>query len=296
MRLKDKAALVTGAQQGIGAAVATELAREGADVAINWLDDEAAANVVADSVRALGRRAALVRGDLGTVAGAQGVAEEAWDALGRLHVLVNNAGIYPRAPFLELTEATWDATHAVNLKATAFCAQAAARRMAAAQIKGAIINVASVAAPGAVRGVHYSASKGGVVSLTRAMALELARPRHPGQRHRAGPGGHGAAALRHDRGRDRRSRRRLPSRAGGRAGRDRDRRRVPRLRHVELHERRGFAGERGQPHWAERARDSKCALLGPFRHCWGGVLFHPMPGDLDPAAHPDPLVRHPHNP
>ena len=174
MRLKDKAALVTGAQQGIGAAVATELAREGADVAISWLDDEAAAKAVADSVRALGREAALVRGDLGTVVGAQGVVEAAWDALGCLHVLVNNAGIYPRAPFLELTEATWDATHAVNLKGTAFCAQAAARRMVAAQTGGAIINIASVAAHGAGRGVHYSASKGGVVSLTRAMALELA--------------------------------------------------------------------------------------------------------------------------
>jgi len=174
MRLKDKAALVTGAQQGIGAAVAAELAREGADVAINWFDDEAAANAVADSVRALGRQAVLVRGDLGTVAGAQGVVEAAWDALGRLHVLVNNAGIYPRAPFLELTEATWDATHAVNLKGTAFCAQAAARKMVAARVHGAIVNIASVAAHGAVRGVHYSASKGGVVSLTRAMALELA--------------------------------------------------------------------------------------------------------------------------
>jgi NAD(P)-dependent dehydrogenase (short-subunit alcohol dehydrogenase family) len=173
MRLAGKAALVTGAQQGIGAATAVAFAREGADVAINWLDDRPAAERVASEVRSFGRRAMLVHGDVGTVAGAQAIVAEAAAALGRLDVLVNNAGIFPRAAFLDLTEAVWDATHAVNLKGTAFCSQAAARVMIAANTKGAIVTIASIAASGAARGAHYAASKGGVISLTRGMALEL---------------------------------------------------------------------------------------------------------------------------
>ena len=174
MRLNGKAALVTGAQQGIGAATVREFAREGADVAINWLDNRAAAEALAEEARALGRRAVLVRGDVGTVAGARAIVADAVAGLGRLDVLVNNAGIYPRAPFLDLTEETWDATHAVNLKGTAFATQAAARQMVAAGIRGSVVTIASQSAAGSVLGCHYSASKGGVISLTRAMALELA--------------------------------------------------------------------------------------------------------------------------
>lgn len=173
MRLSGKMALVTGAQQGIGAATVIAFAQEGADVAINWLDDEAAAEKVAATVRGLGRRAALVQGDVATVAGAQAIVAGAVAALGRIDVLVNNAGIFPRAMFLDLTEAMWDATHAVNLKGTAFCSQAAARSMVAAGTGGCIITIASVAASGSVNGAHYSASKGGVIALTRGMALEL---------------------------------------------------------------------------------------------------------------------------
>ncbi len=174
MLLTGKSALITGAQQGIGAATALAFAREGADVAINWLDDAAAAEKAADQIRELGRTAVLVQGDVGTVAGAQALVAGAVAGLGRLDVLVNNAGVFPREPFLELTEATWDITHSINLKGTAFASQAAAKAMIAARIKGAIITIASIAASGAARGTHYAASKGGVISLTRGMALELA--------------------------------------------------------------------------------------------------------------------------
>jgi NAD(P)-dependent dehydrogenase (short-subunit alcohol dehydrogenase family) len=174
MRLSGKAVLITGAQQGIGAATALAFARAGADVAINWLDNRDAAEQVAGQIRALGRTVALVQGDVGTVAGAQAIVAGAASALGRIDVLVNNAGIYPRQPFLELSEATWDITHAVNLKATAFASQAAARAMVAAGIRGAIVTISSLAASGAMNGSHYAASKGGVISLTRSMALELA--------------------------------------------------------------------------------------------------------------------------
>jgi 3-oxoacyl-[acyl-carrier protein] reductase len=174
MRLSGKVVLVTGAQQGIGAATALAFARAGADVVINWLDDLPAAEAVAGQARALGRAVALVQGDVGTVAGARAIVADAVASLGRIDVLVNNAGIYPRQPFLELDEATWDITHAVNLKGTAFGSQAAARAMVAAGIRGAIVTISSLSASGAINGTHYAATKGGVISLTRSMALELA--------------------------------------------------------------------------------------------------------------------------
>jgi 3-oxoacyl-[acyl-carrier protein] reductase len=174
MQLANKAALVTGAQQGIGRATAIALAEAGADVAINWLDDEEAAQATAAFVTATGQRAVLLRGDVGTAAGALRLVEAAAAQLGRLDILVNNAGIFPRAPFLELTEAIWDSVHGVNLKGAAFCAQGAARLMIAAGGGGAIVNIASQAVRGAVRGAHYSASKAGLLGLTRSLALELA--------------------------------------------------------------------------------------------------------------------------
>jgi 3-oxoacyl-[acyl-carrier protein] reductase len=167
--------LVTGAQQGIGAACAQSFAAVGYDVGINWLDDRAAADRVADEVRTAGRQAALVQGDVATVAGCQAIVDQARAALGgRLDVLVNNAGIFPRVPFLEMTEAEWDRVLAVNLKGTAFCAQAAARAMVADGVQGCIVNLSSSAVRGTPVGVHYSATKNGVVGLTRSMALALA--------------------------------------------------------------------------------------------------------------------------
>jgi 3-oxoacyl-[acyl-carrier protein] reductase len=171
------AALVTGAQQGIGRACALALATAGHDVAVNWLDDETAAEAVATGIRAAGRRALLVRGDVGTAAGCAAIVQAALDGLGTLDVLVNNAGIFPRVPFLEMTEAEWDQVLDVNLKGSAFCAQAAARAMVAAGRPGVILNLASAAIRGAPLGVHYSATKNGVVGLTRSMALALAEHR-----------------------------------------------------------------------------------------------------------------------
>ncbi len=173
--LLGRCALVTGAQQGIGRAIALEFAAAGADVAINFLDDRDAAQAVAAGVTALGRRAMLIPGDVSLVQQARGMVTQAERELGRLDILVNNAGIYPRVPMLAMEEDDWDAVIDVNLKGTFFCSQAAARSMVTAGVRGAIINLASRSMFGAVRGVHYSASKGGIVSLTRAAALELAQ-------------------------------------------------------------------------------------------------------------------------
>ena len=174
MKLRGRIALVTGAQQGIGRGIALAFAREGADVAVNYLDDRAAAEKVMQEVRAAGGRAVLVQADVARPADAQRMVAQVQSELGGLDVLVNNAGVYPRVPFLEMRETDWDHVVDVNLKGGFFCAQAAARAMVAAGRRGSIINMASQAVRGAVRGVHYSASKGGVVAMTRATALELA--------------------------------------------------------------------------------------------------------------------------
>jgi NAD(P)-dependent dehydrogenase (short-subunit alcohol dehydrogenase family) len=174
MSLGGKVALVTGAQQAIGRGFALALARAGAAVAVNYLDDGAAAESVAGLVRAVGARAMIVQGDVSRPADAQAMVEATVKGLGAVDVLVNNAGMYPRVDFLAMREQDWDYVLDINLKGSFLCAQAAARAMVAARRPGAIISLASQAIRGAVRGVHYSASKGGIVAMTRAMALELA--------------------------------------------------------------------------------------------------------------------------
>jgi len=174
-RCAGKIVLVTGAQRGIGRAVAVRFAEAGADVALNFLDDEAAAKSAAAEITALGRRAVTLAADVAKPQDARRLVAEAERTLGPLDVLVNNAAIFPRAPFLELSENTWDAVLDTNLKATFVCAQEAARRMVAAKRPGVIINLSS-GAPyrGSLRATAYMASKLGIVGLTRGMARELA--------------------------------------------------------------------------------------------------------------------------
>jgi 3-oxoacyl-[acyl-carrier protein] reductase len=174
MASDGRVVLVTGAQQGIGKAMAIAFAAAGADVAINWLDDEAAAGQVADAVRAHGREALVVQADVANVSQVRAMVDQAAGWKGRLDVLVNNAGVYPRVSFLEMSEDEWDFVISVNLKGTNFCAQAAAWAMIDRKIEGAIINLSSRSMGGAVLGVHYSATKAGVVGLTRSMAMALA--------------------------------------------------------------------------------------------------------------------------
>jgi NAD(P)-dependent dehydrogenase (short-subunit alcohol dehydrogenase family) len=174
MRLAGQVALVTGAQQGIGRAIAVALAQDGADVGINYLDDRAAADEVAAKIRGTGRRACLVPGDVSRTGDADAMVTKVASELGAPTILVNNAGVFPRVEFLTMTESDWDHVLDVNLKGSFLCAQAVARRMVEAGRGGSIVNLASVAMRGAPLGVHYSASKAGVMGLTRAMALALA--------------------------------------------------------------------------------------------------------------------------
>ncbi len=175
MQLQGKVALVTGAQQGIGRGIALAFAEAGADVAINWLDDEVAARAVAASVTGHNRRAVTIRADMAKLDEVREMVEAVVAEFGGIDILVNNAGVFPRVDFLEMQESDWDFVHDVNLKGAVFCAQAAAKAMIAGGRQGAIVNLASGAAfRGSPRGVHYVASKGGVVSMTKQMALELA--------------------------------------------------------------------------------------------------------------------------
>ena len=135
--LSGKTALVTGAQQGIGAAIARAFAREGANVVINWLDDQAGAEAVMADASGAGVEATLVQGDVSKPADIEKMLAAA-DALGGVDVLVNNAAIFPRVDFLEMTEADWDSLMAINLRGVFLMTQAACRRMVARGVGGAV--------------------------------------------------------------------------------------------------------------------------------------------------------------
>ncbi len=173
-RLTGHVAFVTGGGSGIGRAVCTRLAHEGAAVAV--------VDVVADTARETaallceeGAAAIPVIADVSSAAGVQSAVEEAWNALGPVDILVNNAGIMGYRPFLRLTEADWDRTMGVNAKGVFLCSQEVARRLVKARRPGTIINLSSIVSEVAIEfQSHYAASKGAVRMLTRAMALELA--------------------------------------------------------------------------------------------------------------------------
>ncbi|HTJ26409.1 MAG TPA: glucose 1-dehydrogenase [Candidatus Limnocylindria bacterium] len=164
---------VTGGAHGIGRGIALRFARAGYHVSIAD-PDEAAGEATARDVRALGVQAAFVRADVSRADEAQGWIAATIDALGSVDVLVNNAGIAKNGPFLELAPEDFDAVIGVNLRGTMLCSQAAARWMVA-HGGGAIVNVASTRAFMSEPGTEaYSASKGGIVALTHAMAMSLA--------------------------------------------------------------------------------------------------------------------------
>ena len=172
--LDGKVAVITGGAMGIGKGIAEALAGAGANVMIADVAMESADETV-EAIRATGAKASAVRADIAVVSDASKLVEATVKEFGRLDILVNNAGYMRIMPFLDITEAQYDTTLDVNLKGMFFCSQAAAREMIRQGEGGRIINIASLAAflptpPLA----HYSASKGGVVSLTKAMAKELA--------------------------------------------------------------------------------------------------------------------------
>lgn len=174
--LAGKTALVTGANTGIGQAIAVALAEAGADVAVAGRSEPAETLRL---IEAAGRKAVSIKADLSSIEPVQRVIDEALAVLGRLHVLVNNAGIIRRDDLLDFSEADWDAVMDTNLKTLFFLSQAAARHMVergqAGQSNGKIINIASLLTfQGGIRVPSYAAAKSGVGGVTKAMANELA--------------------------------------------------------------------------------------------------------------------------
>jgi 2-deoxy-D-gluconate 3-dehydrogenase len=169
--LKGRVAAVTGANTGLGRAIAEALAGAGADVALVGRSDPA--ETIA-AINGMGRRAAWVNADLGSKPDYMGIVGEITGKLGGLHILVNNAGIIRRANAIDFSEADWDAVLDVNLKSVFFLSQAAARHMIP-NGGGKIINIASMLSfQGGIRVPSYTASKSGIAGLTRLLANEWA--------------------------------------------------------------------------------------------------------------------------
>ena len=172
--LEQRAIVVTGAAQGIGAACAERLAADGAAVAL-WDIDDTRGELLAASIAQRGARAIYVHCNVAAKAEVEAALAKSTQALGAIDGLVNNAGIFKAAAFLDIAEADWDAVLDVNLKGSFLVGQAVARALVAAGRPGSIVNMSSVNAVTAIPSIaSYNASKGGINQLTRVMALALA--------------------------------------------------------------------------------------------------------------------------
>ncbi|WP_375243885.1 SDR family NAD(P)-dependent oxidoreductase [Sphingomonas parapaucimobilis] len=176
MLLEGKKVLVTGASAGIGRAAAIGAARHGADVAINYAGNDAAAEDVVRQIEALGRRALAIKGDVAEHATAGAFVSQAADTLGGLDVFVSNAGICPFHAFLDMPPETFERTMRVNLHGAYYMVQAAANRMVEQGRGGAIVAVSSISAlVGGEFQTHYTPTKAGIHSLMQSTAIALGR-------------------------------------------------------------------------------------------------------------------------
>jgi len=173
MRLKDKVALITGGARGIGRAIAMAFAREGADIVIADINQEEAEKTAGD-IEALARKSLAIQMDVTDYAKVEEAVNKILDKLGKVDILVNNAGITKDGLLLRMNEADWDAVINVNLKGTFNCTKAVAKPMIK-QRSGKVINIASIIGIiGNAGQANYSASKAGIIALTKTAAKELA--------------------------------------------------------------------------------------------------------------------------
>jgi 3-oxoacyl-[acyl-carrier protein] reductase len=173
-RLRDKIALVTGGNTGIGRAVALAYAAEGADVAVAWVAQEPAARSLVAEVERLGRRGLAVRCDVTREPEVRGLVQSVVDRFGRVDVLVNNAGIQKAQPITETPLEDWERMMAVHLRGAFLCCREVAPVMIAQRSGRIIVLSSQLAYIGRANYTAYSAAKGGLLTFTRALAQELA--------------------------------------------------------------------------------------------------------------------------
>jgi 3-oxoacyl-[acyl-carrier protein] reductase len=175
MKLEGKNAVVTGGGRGVGRAISLEFAKEGANVVVNYAGNQKAADEVVEMIKAMGRKAVAVKGDVGQEADAQKIIDTCVESFGSIHILVNNAGISKPGMLHKLNVATWDEVVNVQMRGPWLCIKAASKYFME-QKYGRIVNVTSVAGMvGTIGQINYAAAKGGVVTLTKSAARELAR-------------------------------------------------------------------------------------------------------------------------
>jgi 3-oxoacyl-[acyl-carrier protein] reductase len=173
MDLSGKAALVTGGSRGIGAGISIKLAQCGADIAINYRSRESEAHEIAQEIQDLGRRCALIPGDVTLPEEAGRIVRETIQALGRLDILVNNAGYHNDTLILRMSLQDWDTVMDVNLRASFVCTKTALRQMMH-QRSGRIVNIGSLSGLAGNAGqANYSAAKAGIIGFTKAVAREM---------------------------------------------------------------------------------------------------------------------------
>jgi len=174
MKLKDKVTVVTGSSRGVGRAVALGFAEEGANVVVNYTSNAKAAAEVVQQIEAMGCKAIAVKADVAQKADADMLIAKTIEAFGRIDALVNNAGFTRPALMLKMSEDQWDQVVDIHMKGAFLCSQAAGIKMKE-QNYGKIVNVTSVAGiVGTIGQINYSAAKGGIISMTKSMARELA--------------------------------------------------------------------------------------------------------------------------
>jgi len=185
--VSEKIVVVTGAGRGLGAGIALRFAEAGADVVLHYFTSSNSAKDVLGKVEGLGRRGVLVQGDLTRPEDVDRLFKETDAKCGRVDVLINNSGIYPETPLLEMTPSDWHKVVDANLTTAFLSTQAAARLMIAHGTKGVIINIASIEAENSdINHSHYCAAKAGLVMFTRVAARTWAL-RNSCQRGFSGP-------------------------------------------------------------------------------------------------------------
>lgn len=174
MNVNGKVALVTGASRGIGREIALELAREGANVVVNYSGSEAKANEVVDEIKSMGREALAIQCNVADSDSVQSMVKETISHFGALDILVNNAGITKDNLLMRMKENEWDDVININLKGVFLCTKAVTRQMMK-QRSGRIINISSIVGVSGNPGqANYVAAKSGVIGLTKTAARELA--------------------------------------------------------------------------------------------------------------------------